>query len=584
MVSSATRAFASLEHVYIDEGEYTATITVTDEDGDVATGTRAVQVHNVAPVITEVSGPASSDEGAMVAFSAVATDAGTSDTLTYTWNFGDGSPPTSGPSVMHTFADNGNYVGAVTVTDGDGGETVATLAVQVSNVAPVLSVHEDGAATEGTPFTIPDLATLQDAGFDHPAGGTSESFTYSIDWGDGTTADVGAITKVVAGQPGTPTTASLDGQHVYADDGIYTVTVQVTDDDGGLVTGTLAIEVENVAPLLTPASAQTAVEGVALTIDPLALVTDPGFDNPVLETHETFSYTIDWGDGSQIESGDASIDATGSVGVPTQASFPGEHIYADNGSYPITVTVEDDDSGIAQATVSVTVDNAVPFVTVPGTVDAEAGRLFTIDGTFTDSGSDRWRVRADYGDGTGWQPVFHQDKTLRLIHAYDAPGDYGITVEVRDDDGGVGTATINVHVEQRGNLPPLLNLPIPDQSVTAYHTFQLALDDQTFIDPEGQPLDYSATLTNGSPLPGWLTFDRSTRIFGGVPGNEVAGSIDIRVTGRCTRNHLGTQHEGFASATAPERRHRCTPTVSRPLRRQPIVSHRRADSRKRTDG
>ena len=41
--------------------------------------------------------------------------------LTYGWDFGDGSPAGSGASVSHTYASAGSYVVTLTVTDKDGG-------------------------------------------------------------------------------------------------------------------------------------------------------------------------------------------------------------------------------------------------------------------------------------------------------------------------------------------------------------------------------------------------------------------------------------------------------------------------------
>lgn len=57
------------------------------------------------------------------------------DTLTYTWNFGDGSNPVDGKDVSHIFADNGAYTVTVTVitikdrtiTEGDNGSQGCNL-------------------------------------------------------------------------------------------------------------------------------------------------------------------------------------------------------------------------------------------------------------------------------------------------------------------------------------------------------------------------------------------------------------------------------------------------------------------------
>jgi VCBS repeat-containing protein len=43
-------------------------------------------------------------------------------------------------------------------------------------------------------------------------------------------------------------------------------------------------------------------------------------------------------------------------------------------------------------------------------------------------------------------------------------------------------------------------------------------------------LTYTATLSDDSPLPAWLSFDSATRTFSGTPANGDVGAIDIKVT------------------------------------------------------
>ena len=100
-----------------------------------------------------------------------------------------------------------------------------TFEVTVANVVPTLTVVGDQAVDEGTELTLTDLGMFSDPGFD------TETFTYRIDWGDGTTDGPTAATTVTNGSAGVATTRAFDGSHTYADDDVYTVTVRLADDD-----------------------------------------------------------------------------------------------------------------------------------------------------------------------------------------------------------------------------------------------------------------------------------------------------------------------------------------------------------------
>ena len=53
-----------------------------------------------------------------------------------------------------------------------------------------------------------------------------------------------------------------------------------------------------------------------------------------------------------------------------------------------------------------------------------------------------------------------------------------------------------------------------------------------FVDPDADPLSYSATLVDGSDLPAWLTFDSRSRAFEGIPPEGASGTLSVRVTAR----------------------------------------------------
>jgi PKD repeat protein len=295
---------------------------------------------------------------------------------TATIDWGDGSTPTAGVvdepnggndgevTGSHFYADNGIYTVTVTVFGDDGTSSSDTFTVTVVNVNPTVTATTDQTVDEGTPISITNIGTVTDPGYDTPpaGGGVDETFTFSIDWGDGSTDSTGSVTIDDVGGPNDLTNGSFDGTHEYADDGIYTVTITVTDDNGGVGTDTFTITVNNVAPTLTPTTNRTVDEGTPISITNIGTFTDPGYDTPPAGgvQDETFTFTIDWGDGSTDSTGTATIDTPGGVGVLTAGSFDGTHEYADDGVYTVTLTITDDDGDSDTRTFTITVNNVAP--------------------------------------------------------------------------------------------------------------------------------------------------------------------------------------------------------------------------------
>ena len=79
------------------------------------------------------------------------------------------------------------------------------------------------------------------------------------------------------------------------------------------------------------------------------------------------------------------------------------------------------------------------------------------------------------------------------------------------------------------NYVPYVRNLIPDQSAVKGELFTFTIPDSTFFDDDGNnTLTYNAKLTDGSPLPSWLTFDTLGGTFTGTP--EIIETLDIRVT------------------------------------------------------
>ena len=128
-------------HTYLDDGVYTARLTVTDKDGGASSDQVAVIVYNVAPAVSAGgefladTGPANSDALADtavgIAFHGSFTDPGILDTHTIQWDFGDGAKVAGTLNPTHEYEMSGIYTVALTVTDKDGGATTDTIRLAV---------------------------------------------------------------------------------------------------------------------------------------------------------------------------------------------------------------------------------------------------------------------------------------------------------------------------------------------------------------------------------------------------------------------------------------------------------------------
>ena len=411
-------------HTYTENGTYTATLTVTDDDGDTSQDSVQVTVNNLAPSVNAGSN-ITSDEGGQVTFSGNFTDSGSLDTHTYSWDFGDGSAPvTNTLSPVHTYTENGTYTATLTVTDDDGGISQDSVQVTVNNLAPSVNAGSDITSDEGNPVTF--SGSFTDAG-------TSDTHTYSWNFGDGSA----------------PVTDTLSPVHTYTENGTYTSTLTVTDDEGDMSQDSVQIIVNNLAPSVNAGSDITSDEGEEVTFS--ATFSDEGIN-------DTHTYSWDFGDGS----------------APVTNTLSPAHIYVDNGTYTATLTVTDDDGGISQDTVQVTVNNLAPVVDAGTDISAGGGEACSFSATFTDAGSlDTHTYSWDFGDGSA--PV---TGTLTPTHVYTDSGVYTVTLTVSDNNGGVQTDTFYATIQ---NGAPILTVD-PDFVISEGDTIDLI--QTTYTDTE----------------------------------------------------------------------------------------------------
>ena len=96
------------------------------------------------------------------------------------------------------------------------------------------------------------------------------------------------------------------------------------------------------------------------------------------------------------------------------------------------------------------------------------------------------------------------------------------------DDDSTAEYTMTIDVEAVNDAPVVDNA-IPDQAATAGSAFSYAFPANTFSDVDDTALDYSATKSDDTALPSWLTFTESTRTFSGTPAVSDIGTLSVKV-------------------------------------------------------
>lgn len=206
-------------HTYTAPGAYTATLTVTDDDGNAGEASYEILVD--APPVASFATSSAPTATQQVTFDASSSSDPDDGIAHYRWEFGDGSTET-GQKPTHTYARAGNYPVTLVVVDESGKADEVTQPISVASAPPTASF------SIATPTPTASEPVEFDASASSDPDGTIES--YGWDFGDGSQSN------------------GPSPSHSYAQSGTYEVTLVVTDDEGAKAEAAQSIEIAEALP------------------------------------------------------------------------------------------------------------------------------------------------------------------------------------------------------------------------------------------------------------------------------------------------------------------------------------------------
>jgi len=377
-------------HSFQQEANYIVTLTITDRHGGKNTSTHYINVSNQAPWDVSAGEDISVYTKEILELKGSAKDTKSDyGRLTYSWDFGEGTKAV-GQNVSHVYYESGVYKVNLTVTDNNGASGYAWVDVTVKDPEILVSVSsyqifQDEKVTFNSSHELDD-----------------ESFNFSWDFGDGTSAE------------------GKNVSHIFNKAGIFTPWLIIND---GL---------ENITIFLPQITVQNVVPVPVIRVDNLQVEEDESVQFDASESLDSpsdlpiLSYSWDFSNGSNS----AGIEVT--------------HAFSEIGDYTVTLTVSDGKT-MSTTGVQIEVQNLPPVADAgkPSERKTTVGEPVILDATgTTDTPSDivdlnyTWRI----GNDTVYGKV--------VSYIFSKTGDFKVSIIVQDNNGATSEDTITYSVSK----------------------------------------------------------------------------------------------------------------------------------------
>ncbi|OQD43094.1 hypothetical protein BUL40_08370 [Croceivirga radicis] len=381
-------------YTYVDAGVFEVSLSVTDGDGYSNTSAPQTVTVNGTPVAIASADITSGDAPLSINFigSNSTDDVGI---VSYAWNFGDGSISNE-QNPSYTYTTPGEYTATLVVTDANSATDMAEITITV-NGTPNAVISADVLAGN-PPLTVNFIGSnsTDDQGI----------VNYLWDFGDGDTS------------------SEADPTHIFANQGIYTVVLTVTDDFGSTSTAELTITV-NSNPIAIATSDITTGEA------PL-MVNFTGSNST--DDVEIVDYLWDFGDGN------------------SSTEVNPSHSFITAGEYTVVLTVTDGEglTDTAELIILVTEpENMAPVaVSNADVTSGEAPLMVNFTGSNSTDDVEIVDYLWDFGDG-------NISTEVNPSHSFITAGEYTVVLKVTDGEGLTDTAELIILVTEPENMAPV---------------------------------------------------------------------------------------------------------------------------------
>lgn len=388
-------------HIYTLPGNYSVTLNLTDEHGNLNTTTINVTVIDITPPVAEAEADFTIDEDTPHTFDATNSyDPEVGAIIWYNWSFDDGSYLNgSDATPTHSYKQPGTYKVTLLVTDQAGNSHNVTINVTVRDkTRPDVYIGEDRIIDEDKIYTFDGSKSIDNVGI----------ISYKWEFGDGSF------------NYGTNATV----EHNYTTPGIYLLNLTVVD----------AVENENLTTIQIIVNDITKPVPVLIGDDQVNEYASCAFNaGDSYDNVDIVYYSWNFDDGSDLNGTDATV----------------YHVYRNPGTYTVTLTIGDEAGNCDTTTMIVRVaDITSPIANVGPDASIEVSKAFTFDGSGSTDNVDIIWFNWSFGDET-----YNNGSNPSPSHIYEDPGTYTVTLLVTDGEGNTAedTMTIRVYLDSDGD-------------------------------------------------------------------------------------------------------------------------------------